>query len=341
MKNNLSIVIPSHNRSELLVEALRHWISIKNANPDLEICVSDNTDNFNTYDRLRTDDSIWSSIKYKKAENAKMMDENFLSAVSMASNEYVWIFGDDDLPEDDAFCCINKVIKEKSPGIIIVNSSSFSNNCIVEKSRHPTEADIFFDQSQNDEYLSELASYTTFISSVVVKKSLWDSVDKRKYVGSCLLHVGALLDIKPKTTAYFISKPMVKLRVYSQTWTRQYFRIWQVDFPKIIWDNGAYTDKAKQTVVKKNPLKSIKSMSAVRAYGFFDRSIYLQYIHNNVNVPFINKMAVCLISMTPVFLMRALYKLLIAARIKKRHKHFSPEVALVWLNSKSWKSAGS
>lgn len=335
MKNNLSIVIPSHNYPELLAEALRHWVSIKNANTDLEICVSDNTDNYNTYDRLRTDNSIWPNIKYRKAENAKMMGENFLSAVSMASNEYVWIFGDDDIPENDALCYINKVIKEKSPGIIIVNSSSFCDNGIIEKSRHHTEADIFFDQSQNDEYLSELASYTTFVSSVVVKKSLWDSVDKGKYVESYFLHVGALLDIKPKTTAYYIGKPLVRLRVYSQTWTKQYFQIWQIDFPRVIWEHDAYTDKAKQAVVKKNPLKSIKSMSAMRAYGFLDSNAYMKYIKNNMSVPFIKKVAVYLISIIPVFLMRILYKILITTHIKKRRANFSPEVALVWLNNKT------
>jgi len=329
---SISVVIPSHNATELLAQTLRQLILIKKNHATLEICVSDNSENDNTYDFLRNNHEIWSEIKYKKADDSKLLDENILSAVSMASNEYVWLLGDDDIPSLDSIKEIEDVIDARAPGIIIMNSSSFYDDIVIEKERHPADKDLCFDKTENNEFLQELGSYVTFISSIVIKKSIWDSVSMSKYIGTYFMHLATLLDAKPKTDAFFLNKPLVSMRVYSQVWTERYFEIWKIELPKIIWGNKEYSDDAKSSVIRKNPLESIMSLASVRAYGFLKINIYKKYIYYNDDISLFKKTIIFLMLLVPVKFMKFLYKLIILLNLKSKGKQFSPELAMMWLN---------
>ena len=50
------------------------------------------------------------------------------------------------------------------------------------------------------------------------------------------------------------------MRLGSQTWLNKSFQIWYLFYPEIIWGLENYSFYAKQKVIPRNPLNSIKLM---------------------------------------------------------------------------------
>lgn len=93
----LSICIPTYNRGYYLencLESIRKSLSDVVAN--VEICVSDNASTDNTQ-KVASLASKSMPIKYHCNDLNVGMARNFLQVISMASGDYVWLIGDDDL----------------------------------------------------------------------------------------------------------------------------------------------------------------------------------------------------------------------------------------------------
>ncbi len=121
---NLSICIPTYNRANHLANCLNSIIICSlNTNLKFQVCVSDNHSTDGTEDVVR---SAMSSIdiKYHKNEDNIGMSRNFLQAVSMADNDFVWMLGDDDLLLPDSIIRINKILSNH-PAIDFIYVNSF------------------------------------------------------------------------------------------------------------------------------------------------------------------------------------------------------------------------
>lgn len=93
----LSICIPTYNRASHLSNCLNSIIiSSLNSKIKFQVCVSDNCSTDNTEDVVRTAQSAI-DIKYHKNDRNLGHARNFLNVISMASGEFIWLIGDDDL----------------------------------------------------------------------------------------------------------------------------------------------------------------------------------------------------------------------------------------------------
>ena len=93
----LSICIPNFNRSRCLNNCLNSiLISKENSNIKFEVCISDNCSRENI-EKVVENYSKNLDIKFKKNQKNFGLGKNFLSAVSMAQGDYVWLLGNDDL----------------------------------------------------------------------------------------------------------------------------------------------------------------------------------------------------------------------------------------------------
>jgi glycosyltransferase involved in cell wall biosynthesis len=93
----ISICIPTYNRASHLANCLNSIILNKRRlGIDFEICVSDNCSTDQTEDVVRqAQESI--AINYQINHKNLGMTTNFLNVVGMATGEFVWLIGDDDL----------------------------------------------------------------------------------------------------------------------------------------------------------------------------------------------------------------------------------------------------
>ena len=81
-------------------------------------------------------------------------------------------------------------VNKYQPGILVVNSQSFNQEGLIEKSRVPLKNKfIFYSEKQNNKFeVAELGSYLTYIGAIVVNKELWLEILIRKKL-EVILHI--------------------------------------------------------------------------------------------------------------------------------------------------------
>ena len=331
MSNLLSIVIPSHNRTDLLLSAIESIVPDDSFSDDCSICISDNSLTDETLHEIQKRYSDDSRVHYRRSLDSPSLDENINTAVNMSDSEYVWIFGDDDLMVKDSLTDILNILRKHRHGLLIVNSQTFSDSTIIECNRNCLPCNKEYDIADNDEFMIDMAGYLTYAPCIIVKKEDWVNSFNPVNVGTFFAHLNAVMEIKLSSKAYYIATPSIRMRLHSQTWTEHHFKIWNIYYPKIIWGAEGYSDKAKLQVVKKNPLQSLFSILSSRAYGRYDFSIFKDTVVNSTGCNLLYKIMHLFIVMTPTILLRNLYYLLIKSGIKKRSANFSPDLALALL----------
>lgn len=93
----LSICIPTYNRAKHLENCLESIVSIKSEMKGLmEVCVSDNGSTDETMEVVRRMQEKM-PIKYNRNSVNLGIPQNFINVVAMATGEFAWLIGDDDL----------------------------------------------------------------------------------------------------------------------------------------------------------------------------------------------------------------------------------------------------
>jgi len=335
MKPLISIVIPSNNRTELLDEAIVSIITDPGWSSDCELCISDNSKGDETANLIHTKYSGSSQIFYRRSLDAPSLDENLNMAISMASGEYAWFFGDDDLIVENFLAELITYLKSSSPDSVILNSCSFQEQGQVEASRLPLDSSIVYGPNDNDLFLTDQGGYLTYVGCIVIRKKLWEKYWRSEKVGTFFAHTDAVFRAKIGHTFHYLPGPAIKMRLHMQTWTAKHFEIWNISFPEVIWDLDNYSLQAKQSVVQRYPLKSVKRILASRAYGRFDLNIFKTILLPAKGSSWMVKIISLFIATIPSDFFRCLYIAYIFVFRDKHTTKFSPKLALANLQKKT------
>jgi glycosyltransferase involved in cell wall biosynthesis len=329
----LSIVIPSHNKTELLLAAVASILNEGAFDGRCELCISDNSLTEKTSVELEEKYSRDSRVVYRRSLDAPSLDENVSKAVEMARGQYVWIFGDDDLIVPRALQSILELLSGGKYGLLVINSQSFVGSEIIEQRRQFFSKDREYDQSQNEEFLVDMGGYLTYVCATIIKKNLWVNNFDPTFIGTVMAHLATMLNAKKESVAYFFSEPAIKMRMHSQTWTDHHFRIWNINYPSIIWGLKGFSDKAKRGVVRSDPLNSLLPILSSRAYGRYDIQVYRTCVLPATNCSLFFKLIHFCIALVPRILFCNLYRALIQLGFKKKTINFSPKLALALLKN--------
>ena len=120
----LSVCIPTYNRAGHLANCLSSLVKNRERSPvEFEVCVSDNGSTDNTEEVVRAAQARL-PIRYHRNERNLGIPRNFLNVVSMATGEFAWLVGDDDLLVPD---CIERLLRliETHPGVDFFYINSF------------------------------------------------------------------------------------------------------------------------------------------------------------------------------------------------------------------------
>lgn len=98
----ISICIPTFNRAQYLTNCLQSIVSNEvKSSVDFEVCISDNCSTDNTEQVVRraqvSSTHENDTIRYRKNPHNLGIPRNFLNVVEMASGDFIWLIGDDDL----------------------------------------------------------------------------------------------------------------------------------------------------------------------------------------------------------------------------------------------------
>lgn len=205
MKPKLSICIPTYNRAKFLRETIASIIS--QATEEVEIIISDNASSDNTAEMVGQYRAIFPSIIYYRHSENIGADRNYLKAVELASGEYCWLFGSDDIMKENAIAKILSEIKSKADlylcGLTLctLDMTPITNHRVLK-----IESDKVFDLGNEQERVNyfELAETTTaffsFLGSLIVRKQRWDEVviNEDIFIGSLWSHVAKIFGMLPE-----------------------------------------------------------------------------------------------------------------------------------------------
>lgn len=221
----LSICIPTFNRSDYLNQALISIIEQidDNIGQFVEICVCDNASTDGTENLIKTL-QVKYPIRLIYSRNSYNLgaDRNFLRVIDMASGEYCWFFGSDDMMAPGG---LHKMIELISSGkdIYLCNRVECDNLMSPLKVRHwltSSETSQVFnllDMVEFSHYLKHaqsIGALFSFISSIVFKRKRWNSykIDPN-VIGTGYSHVYMLLSFIPDgCDLYYVFEPLVHCR---------------------------------------------------------------------------------------------------------------------------------
>lgn len=208
----LSFAIPTYNGARYIREALDGIISqFDNIEENIEIVISDNASVDQTPEIIREYQKKHSFIRYFRNKENLGPDKNCYLAVQRSRGEFVWLFSDDDELRPGAIKKVLNVLKaNKNLAAIFVNFRSY--DAILKQYDAPPvlriQKDRLFERA--DDFLSQVQLKATFVSSLVVCRSLWEAAKPEEYIGSNCLHYATLLTLIKGRCSYCIAEPYVK-----------------------------------------------------------------------------------------------------------------------------------
>ncbi len=174
----LSICIPTYNRAACLVDLLGSILSQQDYTCELEVVISDNASVDNTEEVVGSYESSFRYLTFFRADINHGPDRNFLKVVELATGDYCWLMGSDDVLEPGSIARIEQVIRAH-PDVtsMSVRNAGYSAD-LKERVFLPEPSNGRFRGDQMlhsaEEVFAAMGDYIGFISSNVVKRSVWN-----------------------------------------------------------------------------------------------------------------------------------------------------------------------
>lgn len=223
-KIKLTIGIPTYNGGKYIKETIESVLNQKSLFDfkEIEILISDNASTDSTKEIIEKYLIKYPSlISYHRNEKNIGYDRNVDLLFKKAKGEYVEILGDDDFYKDEF--CLDKVLKaiksNNEIGVVLlsVDFLNITTNEILKGFR--IEKDLIFENG--DDFFSTTKWGTSAVSSLIIRKELWNKAELEKYFDSQWIHIGALLSIlKGSIKSMVISNPIIIVRTSNNRWER-------------------------------------------------------------------------------------------------------------------------
>lgn len=182
--NRLSICIPTYNRGQFIGETIKSIIT--QATDEVEIVISDNGSDDDTEELVREYQKIFSRIRYFRWSRNVGADRNFLKVIEIASGDYCWFMGSDDLVEPGAIQHILfQLDSQRDITGASVNQKIYTLDMQSELKGVPIaggrlDSDRLFDNAEVCFCL--LGLYFGYISGQIVNRELWNRTVDEAYL---------------------------------------------------------------------------------------------------------------------------------------------------------------
>ncbi|SOB80570.1 abequosyltransferase [Sphingomonas guangdongensis] len=216
----LSICIPTYNRGQFLPDLLESIAQQTGHGCEIEVVVSDNASTDDTPAVIERFRSRLPRLIYRRHENNLGPDRNFLSAVELASGDWCWLMGSDDVVETGAVARIERTLNAQ-PGIagLSVERVLYSFDLASQRNSPPYDRALFSSsrllRGDREIFLSS-ADYFGYLSGNVFDRQLWADVVATSPVDqfyNAYVHVYVLGNmLKRRPAWYYLAEPCVRYR---------------------------------------------------------------------------------------------------------------------------------
>lgn len=226
MENKISICIPTYNRApflEILLKSVEEEIINDNLKEKIEICISDNASTDNTENLIKKY-QLKMNINYNKNLKNIGAGANFIKSVSLASYDYCWIVGSDDVIKEGAIVkIIEKINLHNKLSIYLYNRictdinlknsylQNWNNKIVLNEEITLNDVERLEKYFDNCNSLGGIFSY---LSSIVFNREEWENINlNRNEKKSPYSHVYKLFGILKKNKKFmYFSEPIVYSR---------------------------------------------------------------------------------------------------------------------------------
>ena len=215
----LSICIPTFNRAEFLSATLA---SIGGqAESDLEIVISDNASTDDTGEVVESFAKAFPRLVYFRHSSNVGADRNYLKAVDLASGEYCWLFGSDDVMLPGAIKTVTMELSSAQDiylcGLMLCTRDlePIAEHHILRYGKK-LEFDLSDPVERLDYFRRALTTtaFFSFLGSVIVNRRKWNTAGlDEQFVGTLWIHVTKCLRMLPLGLRLkFIAEPLLLKR---------------------------------------------------------------------------------------------------------------------------------
>lgn len=215
----LSVCIPVYNFGSFIGETLASIIP--QATGEVEIVVVDGASTDNTAEVVQSYQQTFHRLRYHRLEKRGGIDRDMAKSVEIATGEYCWLFGGDDIMNRGA---IKKVLDEINHKHDVYLSESIlcrkemtpiakhrMLNLTTERTfdlRYNKDRKEYFRRARNS------AAFFSFCSAIIFRKSRWECVcvDDTFY-GTCWAHAARIFGMQQNgLTVKYLPDPLLKKR---------------------------------------------------------------------------------------------------------------------------------
>jgi hypothetical protein len=164
--------------------------------------------------------------------------------------------------------------------LIVVNAEDRDADLreILEARRLPFLEDRVYKSSETNRLFADVSDHLSFIPSVVIRRDLWLSRDRKPYYGSLFVHVGVIFQERLPGKALVVAKPLIAVRNANASWASRSFEIWMFKWPGLIWSFPDFPDEVKASVCPREPWRGLKDLLTHRAMGSYSLEEYRRWI---------------------------------------------------------------
>ncbi|RYE20269.1 MAG: glycosyltransferase family 2 protein, partial [Sphingobacteriaceae bacterium] len=236
----LSIAIPTYNRADLLSKTLDSVCQqVSNVASQLEIVISNNASTDHTRQVVEKYRTKFQNFRYHENETNTGADANIAQAFQLASGTYTWVFSDDDLLLPNTLENIIATLSAMDIGVLFLTPKWYYSHAEdVELIDEPFACQVY---DNSLVYLQEINVLVTFITSIIVNKSLLIGLnDLYIYQGTNLIQLGWTLPaiFKARQNAKVASTVVLAQGVDEQV-SYSFFRVHGTNFNLVL--NGLVT----------------------------------------------------------------------------------------------------
>jgi glycosyltransferase involved in cell wall biosynthesis len=294
MSAKLSICITTYNRGNVICETLNSIVM--QLTSDVEIVVVNGASPDNTHEIMEDYQQRHpGKIRYFREEKNSGFDADLDKAVDYASGEYCWLMSDDDILKPDA---IKRVLSELDGrnDLLVVNfeiRTADMTKVISPGGFFKFTTDRHYNAENNHDMFSETMNQLTYLGSVVIKRDVWQSRERKNYYGTMFVHVGVIFQSPPITHAKAIVKPVIVIRCSDHLWWPRFFEIWMFKWPRLVWSFPDFPETVKNKVRPLNPWRNPITLFWCRALGAYSTAEFSKYWPDNITWP-LGVMARCI-----------------------------------------------
>ncbi|WP_159874900.1 glycosyltransferase family 2 protein [Aquitalea denitrificans] len=214
----LSICIPTYNRINSLKSHLPLLLEIIKPSQEINLIVCDNCSSDGTREYLIELQRDYDFTYHVNIENLGF-DRNYLKCIELATGEFTWVLGDDDIIDDRSIAQITHILHNENVDYLIINGGQLQKSSKTILPRLKLDSNI--ELTDINVLFKNFAWHATWISACIFRTNPAKQYKSKKFITSGFTQVDLLLSIFGNSTRYMLLKQPI---VYQSENVSEYSR---------------------------------------------------------------------------------------------------------------------